>query len=84
MRFQRHNRRKYQDENNKGDIEKVLIIETKGKPYYTDEFRQKEKFVREVFSKHNPNFHYVCFKDDEGRNDFSKHLDELKNLIKAF
>ncbi|MFH1319456.1 MAG: hypothetical protein ABII90_02230, partial [Bacteroidota bacterium] len=65
---------------NKGAIEKVLIIETKGKPYYTDEFRQKEKFVKEVFIKQNPQFQYVCFKD-EGQNDFTKHLTELKNLI---
>lgn len=81
--LKRKNGLKYQNENKKGDIEKVLIIETKGIPYYTEEFRQKEKFIVEVFKKHNPNFGYVCF-TDEGKNDFSIHLNELKNLIKAF
>ena len=81
--LKRKNGQKYQNENNKGDIWKVLIIETKGIPYYTDEFKQKEKFIVEVFKKHNPNFEYICFKD-EGENDFSIHLSEFKNLIKAF
>ena len=78
--LKRNGGKKDNDEKNNGNIEKVLIIETKGKPYYTAEFRQKEKFVNEVFSKHNPQFQYVCFKD-EGKNDFTKHLTELKNLI---
>jgi type III restriction enzyme len=67
----------------KGTIEKVLMIETKGKPYYTPEFQQKELFVKTTFKKYNPNFDYLCFVD-EGGNDFSKHLDELRKMIKAF
>lgn len=75
----RHQKSNKQDKQ-AGKIAKALIIETKGQPYYTDEFRQKEKFVKEVFIKHNPQFQYVCFKD-EGQNDFTKHLTELKELI---
>jgi DNA-binding ferritin-like protein (Dps family) len=67
----------------KGTIEKALMIETKGKPYYTPEFQQKEQFVKTTFKKYNPNFEYLCFVD-EGGNDFSKHLAELKKIIKAF
>jgi len=65
-----------------GNIEKVLMIETKGQPFYTDEFKQKEQFVKETFIKHNPNFIYEVFVD-EGKNDFHKHLEQLKKLIKA-
>lgn len=66
----------------KGSIEKVLMIETKGKPFYTEEFQQKEQFVKTTFKKYNPNFEYVCF-IDEGKNDFKKHLSELKKIINA-
>ncbi|MFH1005301.1 MAG: hypothetical protein V1781_07400, partial [Bacteroidota bacterium] len=66
----------------KGNIEKVLMIETKGKPYYTDEFKQKEQFVKTTFKKYNPNFEYVCFVD-EGKNDFNEHLAELKKTVSA-
>ncbi len=69
-----------QDENI-GEIDKILIIETKGEPYYTEEFQQKEKFVKDVFLKHNPNFEYVCF-IDKGKNDFARHIKELGKLIK--
>jgi type III restriction enzyme len=65
-----------------GSIEKVLMIETKGKPFYTDEFKQKEQFVKDTFIKHNPNFVYEVF-IDEGKNDFHKHLAQLKKLINA-
>ena len=64
-------------------IEKVIIIETKGKPYYNDEFRAKEKFVKDEFLKHNNHFSYHCFIDD-GENDFTKHLDTFKQLLKEF
>ena len=65
-------------------IEKVLIVETKGKPYYDDEFKQKEQFMKNDFKKHNPNFSYVSFVDDDGDNDFTKFISELKNQIKSF
>lgn len=64
-------------------IEKAIIIETKGKPYYNDEFRAKEKFVKDEFLKHNNHFSYHCFVD-EGENDFTKHLDTFKQLLKDF
>lgn len=67
-------------DNQKGSIEKILMIETKGKPYYTEEFQQKEQFVKTTFKQYNPNFEYVCF-IDEGKNDFKKHLAELKVII---
>ncbi len=72
---------KYKNKTDKGEIEKVLIIETKGSTFYNDEFKRKEKFVKEVFMKHNPNFEYVCYIDEKGKNDFSKHLKDLKKLI---
>lgn len=64
----------------KGSIEKALMIETKGKPFYTEEFQQKEQFVKTTFKQFNQNFEYVCFIDD-GKNDFKKHLTELKKII---
>ena len=79
------NKYSFQDNNeqdqNAGSIEKILIIETKGRPYYSDEFKQKEKFVKDVFLKHNPHFKYERF-IDEGENDFIRHLTELEKLIK--
>ncbi len=64
-------------------IEKVLIVETKGKIYYDDEFKQKEQFVKNDFKKHNPNFNYIPFVDDDSDNDFTKFINELKNQIKS-
>ena len=62
-------------------IEKILIIETKGKPYY-DSFKSKEDFIKNIFLKHNPNFTFHCVVDEEGNNNFDKHMDTIKNLIK--
>lgn len=79
-------RRKENNKYKKGQaipIEKAIIIETKGKPYYNDEFRAKEKFVKNEFLKHNNHFSYHCFVD-EGENDFTKHLDTLKQILKEF
>jgi hypothetical protein len=67
-------------DNKAGEIDKILIIETKGELYYTEEFQQKEKFVKDVFLKHNPDFKYVCF-IDKGGNDFTKHIKELEKMI---
>jgi len=78
--LKRSNPGKYKSETEKGEIEKVLIIETKAETYYNQEFKNKEKFVEETFIKHNPLFTYKCF-IDEGKNDFKKHLKELKELI---
>lgn len=65
-------------------ISKVLIVETKGEPYYDDEFKQKEQFVKSDFKNYNPNFSYVCFVDKNGDNDFANFIAELKNQIKTF
>ena len=65
----------------KSEIEKILIIETKGRIYYNNDFKQKENFVKNEFIKHNPNFKYKCFVDD-GKNDFSEKIDEFINEIK--
>jgi len=80
--IKRKDGRKYKKHDDKGNIEKVLIIETKGKIYYNDEFKNKEKFVKEIFLKHNPKFGYICLVDEEGKNNFYKHLKEVKQLIK--
>jgi len=82
--IKRKDSKKYKNQSDKGDIEKVLIVETKGKTYYNDEFKRKEKFVKEIFLKHNPKFRYFCFIDEEGRNDFSKNLDNIRDLIQNF
>jgi len=70
---------KYKSKDNKGNIEKILIVETKGKTYYED-FKQKENFINSTFLKHNKNFLFKCFVDQD-RNDFTLHLKELKSLI---
>lgn len=64
-------------------IEKAIILETKGNLYYNDEFRAKEKFVKSEFLIHNNHFSYHCFVD-EGKNDFTKHLETLKQILKEF
>lgn len=66
-----------------GGIEKILMIETKGKPYYTDDFIRKERFVRNTFLQFNPAFSYEIF-IDEGKNDFEKHLVQLKKILTTF
>jgi hypothetical protein len=60
-----------------------LIVETKGKPYYDDEFKAKERFVKEEFRKHNPHFDYISFVDQDGQSNFSRFVDELKNKIRS-
>jgi len=75
--------KKYQNKNKKGEIEKILIVETKGKPYYNEEFKQKENFVEQDFIKYNPNFSYQCFVDKTGKNDFNDFINELKTKIKT-
>lgn len=64
-------------------IDKVLIIETKGKPYYDDEFKAKEQFIQSEFLQRNRHFRYHCFVDDD-KNDFGVHLDKFKQLLDNF
>lgn len=77
--LKRTKNKKYKAKDNKGEIEKILIIETKGKTYYED-FKGKENFINSTFLKHNNNFLFECFVDKD-RNDFSVHLNKLKSLI---
>ncbi|MBI4727571.1 DEAD/DEAH box helicase family protein [candidate division TA06 bacterium] len=72
--------KKYKSKTEKGEIDEVLIIETKGSTYYNDDFKRKEKFVNETFLAHNPNFKFACFVD-EGKNDFKKHLAKVREII---
>jgi hypothetical protein len=65
----------------KGQITKVLVVETKGGSYYDAEFKRKERFVKEVFTKHNPNFFYECFVDQDGKNDFEAHIPAYIKLL---
>ena len=44
--LKRKGNQSYKKDQNNNAIEKVLMIETKGKPYYTEEFQQKEQFVK--------------------------------------
>ena len=64
-------------------IDKIIIVETKGSIYYNDEFKAKEMFIKEEFLNNNKHFTYHCF-IDEGKNDFKKHIDKLKEIVKAF
>lgn len=61
-------------------ISKILIIETKGSPYY-ESFKGKEKFIKNVFVKFNPNFSFYCIVDENGDNDFNRHINTIKDLI---
>jgi superfamily II DNA or RNA helicase len=63
-----------------GPIDRVLILETKGKKFYDADFQAKEKFVKDVFLKHNPHFRYKCLVDQDD-NDFSRHLETVKQEI---
>jgi len=81
--IKRKSNKKYQNKNKKGEIEKILIVETKGKLYYNEEFRQKESFVKQDFIKYNPNFSYQCFVDKAGKNDFNDFINKLKIKIKT-
>jgi len=65
-------------------INKVLILETKGKIYDDEEFRKKERFVQNEFMARNPNFSYAKFVDDKNDNDFGRFIDRLREIIKSF
>jgi hypothetical protein len=63
-----------------GPIDRVLILETKGKRFYDADFQAKEKFIKDVFLQHNPHFRYKCLVDQDD-NDFSRHLETVKQEI---
>ena len=79
--LKRTGKQKYTKDEKPAAIEKALIIETKGEPYYDESFRNKEKFIKQTFLQHNKHFGYHCFVD-EGGNDFTRHLDDFKKLLK--
>ena len=81
--LQRLGGKPYQKGGKNAPIEKVLIIETKGALYY-DEFRAKEKFVKTKFLRYNPKFDYVLFMDEGGKNDFERHLPELRKKVQEW
>ena len=86
--LKRKDNKKYQNSTKNiknAEIEKVLILETKGIPYYKDnDFRAKENFVKKTFLSHNKKFQYHCFVDEENKNDFSKHRNRLLEILKNF
>ena len=61
----------------KCNIEKVMIIETKGQPYETI---QKEKFIKEEFIKENNKFSYIRI----GNVDENLEYEKLLNCIESF
>ena len=63
-----------------GAIDRVLILETKGKQFYDADFQAKEKFVQDVFLRSNPHFRYRCFVDEDD-NDFTRHLEDVAQEI---
>ena len=65
-----------------GIIDRVLILETKGRQFYDADFQAKEKFVQDVFVKRNPHFSYRCFVDNDD-NDFNRHLEDVANEIQT-
>ena len=69
------------DQPSNAAIKKVLIIETKGAPYYDDDFRGKEDFVRDTFVYENPHFDYAVFVDKNGASDFEPQLSELREKV---
>jgi hypothetical protein len=74
---------KIYSKSNKSKITKVLILETKGKTYYNEEFKAKEKFIKDDFLKSNPHYNYYCF-IDSGENNFEKHLEKFKEILRNF
>ena len=67
-----------------GAIEKILIVETKAALYYNDNFRDKEKFVKENFLRYNPHICYHCVVDESGKNDFSVHLGNFRRTVRQW
>lgn len=65
-------------------IEKILIVETKWWTYYNSEFKQKEKFVKEVFLKQNSKIKYEIILDEEWKNDIDQFSRQIRNMIEDF
>jgi hypothetical protein len=65
-----------------GNIERVLIVETKGAGFDNKDFQGKRDFIETRFIDHNPRFRYKCFvvKSD----DFTPHLTELRGEIQQW
>ena len=67
-----------------GEIEKVLIVETKAAVFYDEAFRRKEEFVKRDFLRHNPQMRYYCVVDKTGKNDFSAHLGDFRRVLREW
>ena len=72
--------RRSKNKDEAGVIDRVLILETKGRQFYDSDFQAKEKFVQDVFVKRNPHFRYRCFVDDDD-NDFTRHLEDVDHVL---
>lgn len=72
--------RRKRNQSEAGIIDRVLILETKGKQFYDADFQAKEKFVRDVFLQRNPHFHYLLLVDEDD-NDFTRHLATVVQAI---
>ena len=69
------------DRKKQARIAQVLIIETKGKAFYDDNFRKKEKFIKEVFIEHNPHVRYINFVDEDNSGDFDLHMKRFQDTV---
>ena len=60
--------------NDKNEIIRILLIETKATPYETE---SKEKFVKNEFIKNNPNYSYIRIGDT------TNDINEYNKMVKA-
>lgn len=65
-------------------IARVLIIETKGGIFYDEAFKARERFVKNSFVRHNPQFRYINFVDDVGDGNFGRHLAKMREAVKQW
>ena len=83
--LQRRGGKAYRRGKKPAPIERVLIIETKGKAFYGADFRAREEFVKNAFSRYNPNFRHVLCLDEDGKNEFgAQHLAALERHVKEW
>ena len=85
--LKRKGNKKYSDKNTRdavSEIEKMLIIETKGEIYY-DNFKAKEHFVKNVFIPQNSHLEFICLLDKKDNIDrFEANIANVIKLIKEF
>ena len=64
--------------NHSGDIEKIMLIETKGDPFVTE---SKEEFVKTKFLENNPNYSYIRIGDTSDTNEYNKMLSAISDFM---